>query len=82
MFNNFEILKCNVVLKDEYIIDINTLSQQTNIDKILIIDIQKNKEELKSVSENDFKKYVKRYIEKNEFSGIKNITFDEIFPYR
>ncbi|MDU1005455.1 hypothetical protein AB2T63_13200 [Clostridium butyricum] len=82
MFNNFEILKCNVVLKDEYIIDINTLSQQTNIDKILIIDIQKNKEELKSVSENDFKKYVKRYIEKNEFSGIKNITFDEILPYR
>jgi hypothetical protein len=82
MFNNFEILKCNVVLKDEYIIDINTLSQQTNIDKILIIDIQKNKEELKSFDENDLKKYVKRYIEKNEFSGIKNITFDEILPYR
>ncbi len=81
MFNNFVILECNVVFKDKDIIEVNERSESNNVNKTLIIDICKSKEYLESISERDLKKYIKRYIEKNEFEGIKNIDFDEIIPY-
>ncbi|MFT8351024.1 hypothetical protein [Clostridium saccharoperbutylacetonicum] len=81
MFNNFVILECNVVFKDEDIKEINRVSEYENANKTLTINIAKNKEYLESISEKELKKYVKRYIEKNKFNGIKNIDFDEIMPY-
>lgn len=81
MFNNFVILECNVVFKDEDIKEINRVSEYENDNKTLTINIAKSKEYLESISEKELKKYVKRYIEKNKFDGIKNISFDEIIPY-
>jgi hypothetical protein len=81
MFNNFVILECNVVLKDKNIIETTITYEHENTDKTLIINIAKNKEYLESISEKELKKYVKRYIEKNKFNGIKNVDFDEIIPY-
>ncbi len=81
MDNNLTISGCNVILKDKSIIISDSSKSGERIDKILMVDVSNNKEELKSISESDFRKLIEKYIKKNEFSGSKTINFSELLPY-